>query len=158
MSTPLRMGMVVRCGRSFTVNETASLNTSRLTWNFTMVPSGELGANRVMKPPFRVTRSWSASRRGCGRRRNHLSRSSSSPLWELWMDRDTLGPRWELQRCKLLAVCALRRETCHSCHARMTRSHGSFRRVSPGSPRVSTVTHSSVHSVDAGHIAAFRGR
>ena len=34
-STPLRIGWVVRCGRSLTAKETASLKTSRFTWNFT---------------------------------------------------------------------------------------------------------------------------
>jgi hypothetical protein len=32
------MGSVVRCGRSFTAKETASLKTSRLTWNFIFTP------------------------------------------------------------------------------------------------------------------------
>jgi len=38
INTPLRMGRVVRCGKSFTAKETASLNTSLLTSHFTAHP------------------------------------------------------------------------------------------------------------------------
>src|SRR3954453_23311090 len=38
MSTPLRIGRVVRCGRSLTANDTASLNTSLFAENLTDDP------------------------------------------------------------------------------------------------------------------------
>ena len=38
MRTPLRIGIVGRCGSSFTANDTASLKTSRLMTNFTGSP------------------------------------------------------------------------------------------------------------------------
>ena len=55
-STPLRIGWVVRCGRSLTANDTASLKTSRLTWNFTQASFVDVEAAAWGVHTF--TRSW----------------------------------------------------------------------------------------------------
>jgi hypothetical protein len=52
MRTPLRIGKVVLWGKSFTANETASLNTSLLTSNFTehlLVDLGGYVSDSVIK-------------------------------------------------------------------------------------------------------------
>src|SRR6188768_2486619 len=65
MRTPLRIGRVVRWGRSLTAKETASLKTSRLTWNF-MEPcrflSVVLLGRLILAQPFRPERQRVISR------------------------------------------------------------------------------------------------